>query len=138
MHVNTTQIQECFAPSDKPYRAFGIKPARAGTFKQFDVHQVDLQNNCSTSTTELPASAPRRKKRTCSRQQRLAANNREKKRVKAMNKAFQELKNKVPGASGLWLSKINILKQATAYIEALDQQLRYIPDRSESIRQHSD
>ncbi|WP_066018703.1 helix-loop-helix domain-containing protein [Endozoicomonas atrinae] len=135
MNINTTQMQQYQTQLDEPYGACGINPAEGGTFNQFDVHQMDHQSKYSMSTTEVSSPPLPKRQRTLTAEQREEATAREKKRNATMNKAFQELKNKIPGGSETKLPKIQILKQATEYIKELDRQLGFAPDPSNSIDQ---
>ncbi|WP_257296764.1 helix-loop-helix domain-containing protein [Endozoicomonas sp. YOMI1] len=134
MDVNTTPMQPYQIPSDESYGAFEINPANSRTFKQFDVHQVDHQDRYSTSTADTSTDpTARKRKRTINDRFRQVHNQRERIRTGNINDAFKVLKNKIPGGAEKKLTKVQILRQASAYIKVLEQQLRTTPDPSDSI-----
>ncbi|WP_422443881.1 MULTISPECIES: helix-loop-helix domain-containing protein [unclassified Endozoicomonas] len=106
-------------PWDNPYGMCRINSAAVCTFNQFNVQQIDTQFQYSIPTTEESTNPPRRS--YVERKNRRADN--EKRRRKTMNQAYQALRNKIPGASNQQLTKIEILIQATAYIQQLQDQL---------------
>ncbi|WP_209278203.1 helix-loop-helix domain-containing protein [Thalassotalea sp. G20_0] len=132
MHINTIPMQPNQMPPDEPSGAIGINPAnhtnKDTTFKQFDVHQVDHRNRYFTPTAGEDTDLTTRERLLADiDQQRQIANLRERHRVSRMNDAFEALKNKIPGAAGKSLTKLQILRQACLHIRALENQLRNPP-----------
>ena len=82
----------------------------------------EIENIGSPSVHQgRPRKLKRRRKRmlTGVSRQRRAANERERKRIQGVNRAFEELKNALPVAKTEDISKIDILRVATKWIDHL-------------------
>ncbi|WBA83296.1 helix-loop-helix domain-containing protein [Endozoicomonas sp. GU-1] len=132
MHINTIPMQPDQMPPDESSGAVGINPAnhtnKETTFKQFYVHQVDHLNLYFTPTEgEYIDLTTSESAQAAIDQQKRIASLRERQRVSRMNDAYEALKNKIPGAAGKSLTKLQILRQACLHIRALENQLRNPP-----------
>lgn len=85
----------------------------------------DLENVGSPVVQQGRRKMKRRKKRmlTGVSRQRRAANERERRRIQGVNRAFVELRNALPVANTVDISKIDILRVATKWIEHLTKLL---------------
>ena len=85
----------------------------------------DLENLGSPVVQQGRRKMKRRKKRmlTGVSRQRRAANERERRRIQGVNRAFVELRNALPVANTVDISKIDILRVATKWIEHLTKLL---------------
>ena len=85
----------------------------------------DIENVGSSIVQQGRRKLKRRRKRmlTGVSRQRRAANERERRRIQGVNHAFVELKNALPVAQSVDISKIDILRVATNWIDHLSQLL---------------
>lgn len=84
-----------------------------------------LENTCNPKTQHGRRKMKRRRKRmlTGVSRQRRAANERERRRIQGVNRAFVELKNALPLGKSVDISKIDILRVATTWIDHLSKLL---------------
>lgn len=84
-----------------------------------------LDNTCNPKTQHGRRKMKRRRKRmlTGVSRQRRAANERERRRIQGVNRAFVELKNALPLGKSVDISKIDILRVATTWIDHLTKLL---------------